>query len=60
MLRAFEIQVLHCPCGGRLRLVAMVMDGAGAARYLRGTGLGTPNPLARPPPTVALDPDALA
>ena len=60
MLRAFEIQVLHCPCGGRLRLVAMVMDGAGTARYLRGTGLGTPNPLARPPPTVALDPDALA
>ena len=46
MLRAFEIQVLHCPCG------------AGADRYLRGTGLGTPNPLARP--TVALDPDALA
>ena len=38
----------------------MVMDGAGTARYLRGTGLGTPNPLARPPPTVALDPDALA
>ena len=60
MLRAFEVQVLHCPCGGRLRLVAMVMDGAGAARYLRGTGLGAPNPLARPPPTVALDPDALA
>ena len=56
MLRAFEIRGLHCPCGGRLRLVAMVMDGAGAARYLRGTGLGTPNPLARPPLTPWLDP----
>ena len=48
MLRAFEIQVLHCPCG------------AGADRYLRGTGLGTPTPLARPPPTVVLEPDTLA
>ena len=41
MLGAFEIQVLRCPCGGRLRLVAMAMDGA------RGAGLGTPNPPAR-------------
>ena len=32
------------------RDLPMVMDGAGAARYLRGTGLGTPTPLARARP----------
>lgn len=37
----------------------MVQDGPGAARYLRGTGLATPVQLARPPPTVVLDAEAL-
>ena len=59
MLRVFSIDVLKCKCGGRLRLVAMVQDGAGAARYLRGTGLATPVQLARPPPTLVLDAEAL-
>ena len=31
-------------------MVAMVMDGAGAERYLRGTGLATEALRARPPP----------
>lgn len=50
MLRVFKIDPLRCSCGGRLRLVAMVMDGAGAERYLRGTGLATEALRARPPP----------
>ena len=44
----------------RLRLVAMVMDGAGAERYLHGTGLATDAHRARPPPTVVLDVEARA
>ena len=50
MLRVFAIDVLKCTCGGRLKLVAMVQDGAGAERYLRGTGLATDAQRARPPP----------
>jgi hypothetical protein len=60
MARVFEIDPLRCPCGGRLRLVAMVMDGAGAERYLHGTGLATDAHRARPPPTVVLDVEARA
>jgi len=60
MLRVFRIDPLRCSCGGRLRLVAMVMDGAGAERYLRGTGLATDAQRARPPPTVVPDVEARA
>jgi hypothetical protein len=60
MMRVFGIDPLRCSCGGRLRLVAMVMDGAGAERYLRGTGLATDAERARPPPTVVLDVEARA
>jgi hypothetical protein len=56
MLRVFKIDPLRCSCGGRLRLVAMVMDGAGAERYLRGTGLATDAHRARPPPSFLPDP----
>jgi hypothetical protein len=49
-LRVLRIDPLRCSCGGRLRLGATVMDGAGAQRYLRGTGLATGGQLARPPP----------
>ena len=48
----------NCSCGGRLRLVAMVMDGAGAERYLRGTGLATDAHRARPPPSFHPDAEA--
>ena len=60
MARVFQIDPLRCSCGGRLRLVAMVMDGAGAERYLRGTGLATDAQRARPPPASAPDAEALA
>jgi len=60
MVRVFLIDPLRCSCGGRLRLVAMVMDGAGAHRYLRGTGLATDAQRARPPPTTVLETEAPA
>ena len=37
----------------------MVMDGAGAQRYQRGTGLETDAHRARPPPSFHPDADAL-
>ena len=46
--------VLECPkCGGRLRLVAAIIDGLSARRYLEGVGLAEPRPgiAARGPPT---------
>jgi len=60
MTRVFAIDPLRCSCGGRLRLVAMVMDGAGAERYLRGTGPTTEAQRARPPPVIDLDVEARA
>ena len=60
MLRVFQIDPLRCPCGGRLRLVAMVMAGPGAERYLQGTGLLTDALRARPPPTYVPDEGAPA
>ncbi len=58
MVRIFSIDPLRCSCGGRL--VAMVMAGAGAERYPRGTGLGTDAQRARSPPTYVLDAGAPA
>ena len=60
MVRIFSTDPLRCSCGGRLRLVAMVMAGAGAERYLRGTGLATDAQRARSPPTYVLDAGAPA
>jgi hypothetical protein len=60
MLRVFKVDPLRCSCGGRLRLVAMVMAGAGAERYLRGTGLVIDALRARPPPTYVPDAGAPA
>ncbi len=43
MRRVFSADVLECPrCGGRLRLVAAIIDGISARRYLEGTGLAQP------------------
>ena len=53
MRRVFSADVLECPkCGGRLRLVAAIIDGISARRYLEGTGLAQPRPgvVARGPP----------
>jgi hypothetical protein len=48
--RVFEIDVLTCPtCGGRLRLVSVILDGLSARRYLTGASR-MPEPAARPPP----------
>ena len=48
--RVFEIDVLKCPtCGGRLRLVSVILDGLSARRYLTGASR-VPEPAARPPP----------
>ena len=60
MVRVFKIDPIRCSCGGRLRLVALVMDGTGAQRYLRGTGLATQAQRARPPPNDHPDAEALA
>jgi hypothetical protein len=48
--RVFEIDVLQCPtCGGRLRLVSVILDGLSARRFLEGAAR-MPEPAARPPP----------
>ncbi len=52
--RIFEIDVLACACGGRLRFIATIEDPLVVQRILRHLGLPTaipqPSP-ARPPPT---------
>ena len=52
--RVFAVDVLECPrCGDRLELVAMIIDGLSARRYLRGRvtpEAEAPEPEARPPP----------
>ena len=55
MVTVFKIDPLRCASGGRLRRVAMVMDGAGAQRYLHGTDLATDAQRARPPPVAVMD-----
>ncbi len=52
--RVFSVDVLDCAkCGGRLRLVAAIIDGISARRSLEGAGLAEPRPgvAARAPPT---------
>jgi predicted nucleic acid-binding protein len=51
---SFEIDVLACACGGRLRFIATIEDPPVVQRILRHLGLPTaiPEPApARPPPT---------
>jgi len=48
--RVFEIDVLKCPtCGGRPRLVSVILDGLSARRSLKGASRVL-EPGARPPP----------
>jgi len=51
--RIFEIDILACTCGGRLRFIATIDDPPVVARILRHLGLPTETPgpaPARPPP----------
>jgi hypothetical protein len=51
--RIFEIDVLACACGGRLRFIATIEDPPVVQRILRHLGLPTDTPVpdpARPPP----------
>jgi hypothetical protein len=50
MQRTFGFNVLQCPrCGGRLRLIAVIEEGAIVRRILGHLGLPTEVPPARPP-----------
>jgi len=51
MKRAFEIDVLHCGCGGRLKLKALVVEVHNIERLLRHLG----EPLQPPPRSPARD-----
>ncbi len=51
--RIFQIDVLACTCGGRLRFIATIEDPPVVQRILRHLGLPTDAPVpepARPPP----------
>lgn len=54
MARSFQVDVTVCPsCGGRMKLVALVQDKEGVARFLRRLGEPAdvpPRPAARAPP----------
>jgi hypothetical protein len=53
MRRVFEIDVVVCACGARLRFVATIEDPPVVQRILRHLGLPTETPVpapARPPP----------
>ncbi|MBI3770039.1 MAG: hypothetical protein HY271_16325 [Deltaproteobacteria bacterium] len=53
MRRIFQIDVLTCGCGGRLRFIATIEDPPVVQRILRHLGLPTDTPVpdpARPPP----------
>jgi len=63
MARVFQIDVLQCDCGGRMRIVAAVTDPASVRRYLDGTGQSAEVPTlapARAPPQSELDFDCEA
>jgi hypothetical protein len=60
LLRIFLIDVLQCPCGGRRRLIALILDPAVVVQILKALGLPTrPPPIcaARPPPGAEQDRD---
>ena len=51
--RVFEVDPLHCPCGGELEIVEFYTDGHECAQYLQAHGLpvltADPNPARSPP-----------
>ena len=47
--RVFLEDVLACPCGGRRRVLAMVMDRDSIERILRHMGLPWERPVRAPP-----------
>jgi hypothetical protein len=48
MRRACGFDVLACPCGGRLRLLALIEEAAAIGRILAHLGLPTKVPTPRP------------
>jgi hypothetical protein len=57
MRRIFQIDILACTCGGRLRFIATIEDPPVVQRILAHVGLPTTVPEARParPPPAADD-----
>ncbi|MBN2528985.1 MAG: hypothetical protein JXR76_21530 [Deltaproteobacteria bacterium] len=58
LARTFNLQVEVCSCGGKMRLVAAITDGASIKKYLDGVGLPSEPPIpmpARPPPQEEFD-----
>jgi hypothetical protein len=57
MQRSFGFDPLVCPCGGRLRLLAVIEAPSVIRRILAHLGLSTEVPAARPPraPPLAFD-----
>ena len=49
MQRAFEVDVLQCPCGGRRRLLSLVCDPTQVRRVLEHMGLPADPPERAPP-----------
>ncbi|MBN2531151.1 MAG: hypothetical protein JXR76_32500 [Deltaproteobacteria bacterium] len=53
-----NLQMETCTCGGKMRLVAAITDGASIKKYLDGVGLPSEPPIpvpARPPPQEEFD-----
>ena len=55
MRRVFAVDVLACPCGGRLRLIAVIEASDATVRILRHLGLPEAVPPPRPPRAPPLD-----
>ncbi len=46
--RTYDVDVLRCPCGGRLRFIAVILDAETASEILDALGLAsTPPPISR-------------
>jgi hypothetical protein len=57
--RTFDLDVLACPCGGRLRFIALVTEREAVAEVLKSLGLPTTPPVrarARSPTLFDADP----
>ena len=56
--RTYHLDALACPCGGRLRFLAVVTEHAAIVALLRGLGFPTaPLPVARARSPTLFDPD---
>ncbi len=51
--KVFALDVLACPCGGRLQLIAFIAEATVAKRILDHLGLDSPGTAARPRPGAA-------